>query len=425
MKQFLSFGVALSTLLLLTGYQHFAAQEKAATAHELAQQSNAIYKAIQTAAPNANQIEPPPESANQAPAVGSVDATSTIAQLEKEIEAKSLQQGADHPDVISKSKMLDKLRQVEQEKSKQPVTVFKLKYASPSQAVEKIKMMFPFDSYSIVADERTSSLMCRGEQEMTEQIEHLIHFLDAEVANKGIPPFDKKPSTSREKAASGITEYGRHLTDLEKPVLELAEKLRTNVATSGKDDANSVKLRAELQALVKQTFIARQEIQRAELVEFSRRLKDMQQAIEARDRIADKIVDRRMEELLDPNLNWTPSESSNESVPTVSLPQRLSEKSTDTNSNEEVVLVGGVSRWVPKGTKTDTLTMENYEKITVGMTPSEVESILGKGSQEGDRGNSAREIVWYNGNALIRVAFTDGKVTHSAQSGLQPVFVGR
>jgi len=35
----------------------------------------------------------------------------------------------------------------------------------------------------------------------------------------------------------------------------------------------------------------------------------MHQAIEARDRIAEKIVERRMEELLDPNLGWKQSET--------------------------------------------------------------------------------------------------------------------
>ena len=101
-----------------------------------------------------------------------------------------------------------------------------------------------------------------------------------------------------------IAEYRRRLFDLEQPVLQLAEKVRSTETTLGKDHPDSVKQRADLRALVQQTFTARQEIQRAELAEFTRRLLLMQQAIVAREKIADVIVDRRLEELLDPNLSW-------------------------------------------------------------------------------------------------------------------------
>ncbi|MCA9013409.1 MAG: hypothetical protein KDB01_26850, partial [Planctomycetaceae bacterium] len=111
-----------------------------------------------------------------------------------------------------------------------------------------------------------------------------------------------------EQPITSIAEYRRQLDALEQPVLQLAEQVRVVEKKQGKDHPDSEKLRADLRALVQQTFVARQEIQRAELAEFTRRLQRMQQAIETRERIVDRIVDRRVEELLDPNLNWTPSQ---------------------------------------------------------------------------------------------------------------------
>ncbi len=111
------------------------------------------------------------------------------------------------------------------------------------------------------------------------------------------PPLDETANIS-------IAEYRERLDALEQPVQRLAEQVRATEAKLGKEHADSAKLRAELRALVEKTFAERQEIQRAELAEFTRRLQRMQQAIETREQIAEKIVDRRVEELLAPDASW-------------------------------------------------------------------------------------------------------------------------
>lgn len=119
-------------------------------------------------------------------------------------------------------------------------------------------------------------------------------------AGKASPPSNQPDTT--------ITESRHRLDALEQPVLQLAEQVRAMETKQGKNHAESIKLRSELRDLVQKTFAARQEIQRTELAEFNRRLQKMQQTIDAREQIVDRIVDRRVEELLDPNLNWTHSE---------------------------------------------------------------------------------------------------------------------
>ncbi len=117
----------------------------------------------------------------------------------------------------------------------------------------------------------------------------------------GASPFGRGGFGGRSApAGTPIAEYRRRLNDLEKPVLDLAEKVRTAGTSLGKEHPEYQKLLADLRALVQQTFATRQEIQRSELAEFTRRLERMKQAIETREKIADKIVDRRLEELLYP-----------------------------------------------------------------------------------------------------------------------------
>ncbi len=71
------------------------------------------------------------------------------------------------------------------------------------------------------------------------------------------------------------------------------------------DERDAAKVR-ELRSLVHLQFQLRQLQQRAELAEFARRLERIGESIETRERIAGRIVDRRVEELLDPALAWKP-----------------------------------------------------------------------------------------------------------------------
>lgn len=87
---------------------------------------------------------------------------------------------------------------------------------------------------------------------------------------------------------------------LEKKARELAKLVRSPVSSPATGDT----LKAELRNTVRDSFQTRQKLQRAELVEFAQRLQKIQQSIETRDRIAEEIIQRRVDELLDPNLKW-------------------------------------------------------------------------------------------------------------------------
>ena len=78
------------------------------------------------------------------------------------------------------------------------------------------------------------------------------------------------------------------------------------------------------------------------------------------------------------------------------------------------------------------VTAEVYDKITVGMTKTQVENLLGgEGADETASGTSIssagigsgnnkteQTIVWKDGNAAITVVFKDGKVAQKSKAGL-------
>ena len=62
--------------------------------------------------------------------------------------------------------------------------------------------------------------------------------------------------------------------------------------------------KAELRTAVQRAFTLRQSLLQAELLEMQTRLLQTQQSLDMRERIADQIVDRRVEDLLNPQLDW-------------------------------------------------------------------------------------------------------------------------
>jgi hypothetical protein len=76
---------------------------------------------------------------------------------------------------------------------------------------------------------------------------------------------------------------------------------------------------------------------------------------------------------------------------------------------------------------TSKVNKENYEKISNGMTVSQVEAILGKGESQassnvdlGDYGGniSSEVITWQDGMDIITITFSNGQVLAKGQSGL-------
>ncbi|MEX2172872.1 MAG: secretin N-terminal domain-containing protein [Pirellulaceae bacterium] len=85
---------------------------------------------------------------------------------------------------------------------------------------------------------------------------------------------------------------------LEKEAAELARELRKPMGMGGSA------AREKLRALVAQAFAARQQLHQAELAALAERLQKTRETLAMRQRIQKTIIDRRVEDLLNPNLQW-------------------------------------------------------------------------------------------------------------------------
>ena len=84
---------------------------------------------------------------------------------------------------------------------------------------------------------------------------------------------------------------------MDQEALQLARQYRGK----GLNDTQALKV---LNKAVTVAFDKRQEFQKSEAERMHTKLKKLQQAIESRDKLRQRIINRRVEELLDPNVNW-------------------------------------------------------------------------------------------------------------------------
>lgn len=213
------------------------------------------------------------------------------------------------------------------------VKIFRLQQAdvaSVGKIVEQLLSGDPHNSLTVVPDERTNSLIVRGEEKLLLEVEAIVLRLDepgskTDSITARVPalgpapaPVDFAGEQQSEKVFSfyigfdqaepSAEELRKQYTQLEQKAKELAARQRNPLP----DPATGDNWNAQLRTVVEQAFTTRQKLQRAELAEFARRLQKIQQSIEQREKLQKQIIDRRVEELLDPIIEWnasTPVES--------------------------------------------------------------------------------------------------------------------
>ena len=231
------------------------------------------------------------------------------------------------------------------EQSRGAVTTFHLKHIDPEGASRIITELFGEKIEKITSDDRIRALLIRTDDATTKEVGELIQILDGPLP-QAAPADEARRQELRERygAATETRQSGdlgpaplgfdfavpagtenrgetfsfsigvsrgesveaqREAYDTrERQLAATSAAIRAKLSEERTLPQVSEELRRQLRIEIEQTFVARQKLQRAELAEFARRLKSIQQSIETRDKIADRIIDRRVEELLNPNLRW-------------------------------------------------------------------------------------------------------------------------
>ena len=117
-------------------------------------------------------------------------------------------------------------------------------------------------------------------------------------------PDSPTPETSAEAPPERLDHLAQRLQQLEERSLDLARLFRQLKSVKNVDQQQLSELKGQLRKTVSEAFRVRQELQQAELEALRARLVRVQQLIETREGIEKKIIDRRVEELINRELSW-------------------------------------------------------------------------------------------------------------------------
>jgi len=179
------------------------------------------------------------------------------------------------------------------------IRIFALKNSQATSTTDLLLQLFTAKPFRADADELHNSVVVTGSAEQLQAVEALLLKLDVAPGELNAKPVPDGKSAAVQDASKTLEQQGAELrTDYEtanRQARDLAESLRQTPDAAKK---------AELRTAVQRAFTLRQSLLQAELLEMQTRLLQTQHSLDMRDRIADQIVDRRVEDLLNPHLEW-------------------------------------------------------------------------------------------------------------------------
>jgi hypothetical protein len=190
----------------------------------------------------------------------------------------------------------------EQSPAAQMISVFHLKHIPASSAERILKQIFARARVTIAAEEGTNRIVVSAAKKDMDQITELLNSLDQEhvaveadkaAAAASVTPPRNMPAAELAKAYAAKEEQAAHL----------AGEIRKAAGENANQPALESR-KSELRRTVSEAFALRQQLHRAELAELAQRMQHIEQNLQAKSRISDAIITRRVEDLLNPDLRW-------------------------------------------------------------------------------------------------------------------------
>ncbi len=217
------------------------------------------------------------------------------------------------------------------------IKIFRLRHADATASRNLFIGVFPekvLNRTTINADVRTNSLVIRGPEDVLEVLEAILVTLDgfegdASHPFAGTSGGDNKKGTARERPKTPESlareTWLKELQSTDQPEAEvahvaqefrrqnqlsadLAQQFRKMQNVMHPDNPRLQKVKAQLDSAVKAAFDARQKFQSYEVEKLRRRLAQVEQRIAIREPLQKQIIERRIEELLQPEKKWEPGE---------------------------------------------------------------------------------------------------------------------
>lgn len=211
----------------------------------------------------------------------------------------------------------------------QVIRLYELAHVRAETLMATLQQLYP-DKLLVGVTAGRNQLIVRGSVPQLDEVSALVERLDQPVEapekNAAQPaPQPQTGSRSPTDPSSRVLdtkrskiEWQQQYSARERAAMELAQKVRRLATKADNSPAEAQQLQAvrnELRAVVTEAFAARQQLHRAELAELEQRMARVEQTLAVRDRIQDQIIDRRVDDLLNPNLLWEAEPSSETSGP--------------------------------------------------------------------------------------------------------------
>lgn len=233
-------------------------------------------------------------------------------RLQTEIAVMQQELGPDHPKMKQAQSRLrvfaDLYRDHEvrnqelaaAQEEQQPTIVLTLRSISARNAERIIHDLYSDEKYSLAADEQTNTMILRSRPEFAQIVEALITRLEeaapatAKTEQNNLRQLPEANTTSTESVA----QLKQQASDLDLNAQKFALDVKNEIQSGKSTDKEAEKLKQQLRDAVTASFAVRQQLKRAELQLMEARLKQLQASIELREQLAEKMIDRRVEELL-------------------------------------------------------------------------------------------------------------------------------
>jgi hypothetical protein len=188
------------------------------------------------------------------------------------------------------------------------IKVFTLLNAKAASVAKIVDQLWP-GLVNLAVDERTNSIIATGTEEALAPIEALLIRLDQPTEDASAAP-----RTTTPPATDGRSAAARY-HNAEQEASDVAKTLHQTLGQPNRNGRQIEELRALLRKKVAVAFAARQELLKFELVELQNRMRELGETIESRNHISEQIIDRRVQDLLNPGVRWDSGETPAESNP--------------------------------------------------------------------------------------------------------------
>lgn len=248
-------------------------------------------------------------------------------------------------------------------------TIYKLRQVNAAAVAEVAKLLFPQADVVVVPEQTTNSVIVRGPPSVIKDIGAIIAKLDEPAlksGNQNKVTIDFWASVERDDSkADSRDALKRAYDEFERRAGSLATELRALQTEVAPADQRFQKLQKELREAVAEAFTTRQQLLQTEVVEVQRRAQRIRESIELRNRIQSKIIERRVADLLNPDLKWEGREAPTASPSTAKSPQAVT-------SRKSIAKPEPVQDWAKAGTDNPDAAVVWLELVSTRMSDGEL-----------------------------------------------------